>query len=231
MTVYVIESGETLEFEVTTSEFLNVFDNELELVIVIGNKYNYRANAGSSISPPEPFTVFEVRNPHSEDLLFSFKNGMGNQSELAQVGDVVAVSSIVHPVTIGNFPAEQSVRVTNLSELNVSVDAPEVEVTIPESFTVNNLPEVQKVEATNRPTSINYLGNHRLSTTLGSMAAEPLRQGFIFYAPEENVEPAIINNIIFLKPGGHATLPISGEIYYRGRTGDRLRIAEVLYAV
>lgn len=229
MTIHIIESGETREFKVTTSEFLNVFDNELELIIVIGDKYNYRANAGSSITPPKPFTTFEVRNPHSQDLLFSFKNGMGSQSELAQVGDVVAVSSIVHPVTIGNFPAEQSVTVTNLKEMTVNI--PDVSVTMPDELTIGNFPDVQQVEITNHPESepltLRYLGNYSISAMNATpIATAGTRKGYLFHAPKTNSGAVTIGNIIELEPGGHANVPASNRLSISGNGSDRIKIAE-----
>ncbi len=246
MTIHIIEPSETLEFEVTTSEFLNIFDNEQALIVVIGNKYNYRASAGSSIEPPEPFTVFEVRNPNNDALMFSFKNGMGKQTELSQMGEVVAVSSIVNPVTVNpvkvaNFPAEQLVRVVNPGDVNIEnfnavfPEVQKVELTNPvdvQKVQVTNVPDVQKVEVVKEGNAtMNKLNDIVFDGSVKAFLANNNRKGVVLVAPSTNTAPVMVQSLFAIEPGGYATLPETAAITVSGQVGDTIKASEAFYPV
>lgn len=246
MTIHIIEPSETLEFEVTTSEFLNIFDNEQALIVVIGNKYNYRASAGSSIEPPEPFTVFEVRNPNNDALMFSFKNGMGKQTELSQMGEVVAVSGILNPVTVNpvkvaNFPAEQLVRVVNPSDVNIEnftaefPDVQKVELTNPvdvQKVQVTNAPDVQKVEVVKEGNAtMNKLNDIVFDGSVKAFPANNNRKGVILVAPSSNSAPVIVQGLFAIEAGGYAIVPETAAVNVSGQVGDTIKASEAFYPV
>lgn len=229
MSIYTINPNETVEFEVTTSEYLNVFDNEHKLDIVIADKYRYRADAGDTIRPGVQFMVFSVHNPHKTPILFSYQNGMGSQTGLAKQGGVVAVSKVVNPVTIGN--SEIPVRVLNQPTINV--EAPTVTVDMPDvqKVSVQNTPTVKVSElpaqigrTTNGLTPITFAAD-TLTQTIPAKAA---RHMLIFQTPETNQASVTLAGFFELAPGAVVGFEATNAISLKGSAGDKCHVGEVV---
>lgn len=153
-------------------------------------------------------------------------------------GDVVDVS---------NFD-ELDIYNPNATSVHVEFQVADVEVRIRTASTsidgalevneihnpveISRIQEEVQVSVTNQAedtaTGIRHRGNLMVRDSATTFASNPLRKGLIFYAPKTNQEDVVLNSGIFLSPGGHVFIPLSGSIYYLGHEGDRVHITELL---
>lgn len=178
------------------------------------------------------FDELEIHNHNSTSVHVEFQVSdveVRIRTSSTAINGALNINEIQSPIEISRIQEPIDVQVS-IPEVEVSI--PDVAVTMPSELTIANLPDTQKVEITNQPeevaTSINYLGNLTVQSSTTSVAANENRKGLIFYAPKTNQEDVIINQGIFVSPGGHNFIQLSGSTYFQGHSGDQIRITELL---